>query len=335
MTRRGLAPQALSRAQVESAVYAAIQAPSILNCQPWRFTCTGEVTDGVIDVFAVRERSPSVVDPTGREVFLSLGAAILNLRLQVASLGREPLVQLLPEPTDRTHVARLRLGGPARLTSLEQPLHAAIGVRRSSRQPFTDQLVQPEMFLQLQDAAAVEGGRLDVATGAHRAAVMSVLHEADFEQRGSAAVVRDVARWTQAAGGDRVGIAADSLGPRPRDPSAAVRDLGLGAGQPRRPAADFETSALLAVLLTSGDAPIDWLRGGLALERVLLTATALGLAVGVLSHGTEVADLRPLVRDPSSRWRFPQLVLRFGYPTASMPRTPRLPLDEVLEFRPS
>jgi nitroreductase len=327
MTRHGASQQTLTTEQLESAVHAATQAPSILNCQPWLFRVAGDV----IDVFAVPERSPQVVDPDGREVFLSLGAAIMNLRLQLLWLGRDPHVELLPEPGERTHVARVRLGGAAQISALELPLQAAIAVRRSSRQPFTDVLVPPEKFLELQDAAAVEGGRLDVATGAHRGAVMSVLHEADIEQRGDPDVVRDMARWTQAVPEDLVGIGGDSLGPRPRDPSAAVRDLSLRAGQPGRATADFEKSALLAVLLTSGDAPIDWLRGGLALERVLLTATTLGLAVGVLSHGTEVTDLRPLVRDPSSRWRFPQLVLRFGYPTAPMPRTPRLPLDQVLE----
>jgi nitroreductase len=328
MTRPAVRPGALTKEQIETAVYAATQAPSLLNCQPWRFTVDGDA----IDVHAVPERSPGVVDPTGREVFISLGAAMLNLRLAVAALGREPVVQLLPEPSQRTHVARLRIGRPKQISALEQPLHAAIGARRSSRQPFTAQPVQPEQFLHLQDSAAVEGGWLDAATGSHRAAVLDVLHEADLEQRSNAAVVRDIGRWTHDRRDLRVGIGTDSLGPRPRDPSAAVRDLGLGTPVPARGWADFETHALLGVLLTSGDAPVDWLRAGLAMERVLLTAASSGIAVGVLSHGTEVVDLRPLVRDPSSRWRFPQLVLRFGYATASMPRTPRLPLSEVLEY---
>ncbi len=331
MTRRAAPPGALTREQVETAVHAATQAPSILNCQPWRFTVAGDA----IDLYAVPERSPGVVDPTGREVFLSLGAALLNLRLAVSALGRAPIVQLMPEPTVRTLVARLRIGGPSQISPLEKPLHAAIGARRSSRQPFTTQPVQPERFLHLQDAASVEGGWLDPATGSHRRAVLGVLHEADRDQRADAAVVRDVARWTHDRRDLRVGIATESLGPRPRDPAAAVRDLGLGAELPARGSADFETNALLAVLLTSGDSPVDWLRGGLALERVLLTAAAAGVAVGLLSHGTEVADLRPLVRDPSSRWRFPQLVLRLGYASAAMPRTPRLPLSEVLEHAPA
>lgn len=328
MGRQGPHAGALTRDQVETAVFAATLAPSLLNCQPWRFTAGGDV----IDLHAVPGRSPSVVDPTGREVFLSLGAALLNLRLAVAALGREPVVQLMPEPADPTHVARLRIGRPNEISALEGTLHAAIGVRRSSRQPFSDEPVQPESFRHLQDAASVEGGWLDAAAGSHRALVLNVLHEADLEQRANPAVVRDVGRWTHDRRDVRVGIGTESLGPRPRDPAAAVRDLGLGVEVSARSSADFERNALIAVLLTRGDTPVDWMRGGLALERVLLAAASSGVAVGLLSHGTEVVDLRPLVRDPGSIWRHPQLVLRFGYATAAMPQTPRLPLAEVLDY---
>jgi len=328
MTPSGVRPAAMTRAHLETAIYAAGLAPSILNCQPWRFRVTGDT----IDLFAVPERSPSALDPTGREVYISLGAALLNLRLGLAAFGREPIVQLMPDPARRTHAARVRLGGPSELSVFERSLHDAIAVRRSSRQPFTADPVPQDVFLQLQDAAASEGGWLDAANGSHRAAVLGVLHEADREQRSNPAVVQEMDRWTRDRPHTAVGIDPGSLGPRPRDPSAAVRDLGLGRNDPGRGSADFETNALLAVLLTSGDGPVDWLRAGLGLERVLLTATSTGLDVGLLSHGTEVVDLRPLIRDPGSRWRFPQLVLRLGYAVAPMPPSRRLPLADILEF---
>jgi hypothetical protein len=330
---------ALDRDQVQTAVASAVCAPSLLNSQPWRFRFDGEV----LDVFAVPDRAPTLVDPHGREVFLSLGAALFNLRLALLAGGRVPSVQLLPTPLDPTHVAQVRIGGPGQLSALEKPLYEAIPNRRSNRLPFTAEPVPTELFLHLQDAAAAEGGWLDAATGAHRAVVLDILHEADHVQRSNPALVQEFARWTVARTRADVGIPATSLGPRPHHPSAAVRDLTLGASSPAanafaavsRPAALFEDAALLAVLLTTGDHPVDWLRGGLALQRVLLTATSLGVAVGLLSHGTEVADLRPLVRDTSSRWRHPQIVLRFGFSAASAAMSaysPRLPLPEVLEF---
>ena len=272
-----------------------------------------------------------MLDPTGREVYLSLGAAVLNLRLALQSLGRVPAVHLLPEPSAPTMVARLRVGGPGRLSALEQSLFDAIPLRRSSRVPFTDRLVQYEDLVHLQEAASSEGGQLDPATGSHRSGVVDLLHDADSTQREDRALVEAVARWTVDLGRPDVGIPAESIGAPARNPSATVRDMTLGRPGGGRAATDFETSALLAVLLTTGDHPIDWLRGGMALERVLLTATARGISIGVLSHATEVAELRPLVRDPSSRWSHPQLVLRFGY-GEPMPPTPRRPLAEVLQI---
>lgn len=317
----------LERAQIEVVVGAATAAPSILNCQPWRF----HAHDRLIDVHVAPEQAPRVLDPTGREVYLSLGASVLNLRLAVAALGRVPAVQLLPTPAAAGLVARLRIGGPGRLSEVERPLFEAIPGRRSSRVPFTGGQVAYEDFMHLQEAAAAEGGHLDPATGLHRDSVVDLLHQADRTQRDDPALVASVARWTVDLVRPDIGIPPESLGPMPRDPAVAVRDLSLAGPAGDRPSADFEANALLAVLLTTGDHPIDWLRGGLALERVLLTATARGLSVGVLSHATEITELRPLVRDPSSRWLHPQLVLRFGH-GEPMPQTLRRPLGEVLQI---
>src|SRR5262245_55774431 len=55
---------------------AAVAAPSIHNSQPWRF----RVTALGVDVFADRDRGLHVIDPIGRELLISIGAAVFNLR---------------------------------------------------------------------------------------------------------------------------------------------------------------------------------------------------------------------------------------------------------------
>jgi hypothetical protein len=198
--------------------------------------------------------------------------------------------------------------------------------------PFTDQLVPYEEFDRLQEAAGVEGAHLEVTTGLHRAVVTDVLREADHAQRSNRALVDEVTLWTvDRSGREGVGIPSESLGPTPTDPHALVRDLAFGRPVTERPTADFESSTLMGVLLTSDDHPVDWVRAGMALERVLLTATARGLSAGLLSQATEVPDLRWLVRDPMSAWRHPQIVVRIGY-GESPAATPRLPLADVLEI---
>ena len=318
----------LDRAGVEAAVSAAIAAPSVLNCQPWRF----RAHDGLIDLLAAPDYAPAALDPNGREVFMSLGAALLNLRFAIEAQGCKTSVQLMPSPLNPTIVARVRLGGATQVSAADRALCEVIPIRRSSRLPFTNEPVSYEDVGHLQDAAAVEGANLDPATGWHRTAVVEALHDADQAQRTDPAIVSDVRALTLARERSDVGIPEASLGPRPLDPSAPVRDMALGQHLAGRPAAEFEDAGLLAVLLTTGDEPHDWLRAGMALERVLLTATVRGLSAGILSHATEAIDLRQVVRDPSSRWRHPQIVLRFGYGAGEMPPTPRRPLDEVLEI---
>jgi nitroreductase len=321
----------LDERTVETAVTAAALAPSILNCQPWRFHAT---TDR-IDVFAVPERAPGLLDSSGREVFLSLGAAVLNLRLALGAAGLAATVEPVPSQLDPRLAATVRLAGRTELTADERAAYDAIPRRRTSRLPFTDELVPYEEFDRLQEAAAVEGAHLQPATGLHLAVVAGAVHEADRVQAADAGLVDDAALWTLHRGErDGVGIPTELLGPAPTDPRALVRDFGFGRPVGERPTAQFEASALVAVLLTAGDERADWIRAGMALERVLLVATARGLSVGLLSQATEVQDLRRVVRDPTTGWRHPQIVLRVGY-GETPPATPRLALGDVLEVDPT
>jgi nitroreductase len=311
---------------LEQVVTAATRAPSVLNSQPWRF----RAHEDRIDVYAVPERAPTLLDPAGREVFASVGAALLNLRLALEAAGRAAIVHLAPVRDDRRFAASVRVGGRVRQSAGDRALAAAIPDRRTSRAPFTEQPVPYQDFALLQDAAVVEGAHLELATGLHRAVVADAVRVAERTQQADERLVDHVAMWTVRRTSVDIGIPSELLGPRAYDPHSLVRDLALGQPVPERPVANFEPDPLLAVMLTDGDGPTDWLRAGMALERVLLTATVLGVSVGLLSQAVEIPDLRWLVRDPMSGWHHPQVVLRLGYgpvPAA----TPRLPLREVLQ----
>ena len=86
---------------------------------------------------------------------------------------------------------------------------------------------------------------------------------------------------------------------------------------------------MLAVLSTRGDEVRDWVMAGQALERVLLTATADGLATSLNSQPIEVASLRWLTRDMAGPISMPQAVIRLGYGPRG-PASPRRPVRDVL-----
>src|SRR5258707_1068424 len=69
---------------------AATRAPSIHNSQPWLF----RLRAGGIDVLADRQRRLRAIDPRGRELLISVGAAILNLRVAILGHGRTPVLRV-------------------------------------------------------------------------------------------------------------------------------------------------------------------------------------------------------------------------------------------------
>src|SRR6266498_2951029 len=139
----------LSRADMETVVAAAVAAPSVLNTQPWRFIAHGEA----IDLHADPGRTLHVIDPDGRALTISCGAALFNLRLAISALGREPVVQPLPAPATPTLLARVRWAGRREPRPEELALHAAIPRRRASRVPFTGERLGFDEAARLEEAA--------------------------------------------------------------------------------------------------------------------------------------------------------------------------------------
>jgi hypothetical protein len=66
------------------------------------------------------------------------------------------------------------------------------------------------------------------------------------------------------------------------------------------------------------------------MQRVLLTATAAGLATSFLSQVVEVAATRLALRDLIGGGLWPQAVLRIGY-GSPVPPTPRRDVDDVVD----
>jgi hypothetical protein len=85
------------------------------------------------------------------------------------------------------------------------------------------------------------------------------------------------------------------------------------------------------------DARLDVLRCGEALSALLLECTAAGMATCTLTHMTELAVSREIVRELTGQHGLPQLLVRIGRPPAephgTMAATPRRALDDVLELR--
>jgi hypothetical protein len=189
------------------------------------------------------------------------------------------------------------------------------------------------VLAELVAAAAAEGAILRIAGPGTRARVLGVAGEAEQRWRPDPAYRAELAEWTLETPDRRDGVPGFAIGPPGADDALSLRDFGLVRRGARRSRAQFETRPTIAVLYT-GDTPRQWLQAGQALQRVLLTATARGVASSLLTQPLEIPQLRRRLTDPASGWA-PQAIVRLGYTRRSGAWTPRRPLgDVVLPPRP-
>ena len=277
------------------AVRAATRAPSVHNTQPWRFT----VAPSVVEVYLDRQRLLPVADPDGREARISCGAAVFNLRADLLAAGWDAVADLVPDPERPELVAVVRVTGRRSPTNEHLALAAAIDRRATSRGPFTDRPVSPAHRLALAGAAHGEQACLaQLDTAAALDVFAALVRDADHCQEESPEFHRELRRWTEFDDDRDDGVPRSAGGPRP-----------VGGAPPTSP----RRHPFVAILATSGDTARDHVRAGMALQAVLLTATAAGLSTSFLSQPVETLHTRKALRSLLPEPGHPQTVLCAGY----------------------
>jgi hypothetical protein len=98
------------------------------------------------------------------------------------------------------------------------------------------------------------------------------------------------------------------------------------------PGAAADEAVQLLVLATEYDDSAGWLRAGMALQRLLLTAACEGVMASYLNQSIEISALRPRLQQEVGLRGHPQMLMRVGYPQdGAGPVSPRRPMSEVLK----
>jgi hypothetical protein len=288
----------------------AARAPSVHNTQPWRF----RVGEYVIELYTDPARKLQV-DPAGREMLISCGAALYGLRLGVRSLGYLPVVELLPDPARLRLLALVRLGAAEPMSAHERKLLEALPHRHTHRGPFAAGPLPAGLAAGLQHDALAEGAELvfvDRALAYQKLA--DIAGAAARRQDHDPLAQEEVRRWSRSAGDPAYdGVPAHafpaSTGHQPgRLPQ---RDFDLGRGLGLLPSGGPPPPAT-GVLVTPGDGRADWLRAGQALHRLLAHAASKWVFASLHTQPLEASAIRALIRDRLELPGAPQILLQLG-----------------------
>jgi nitroreductase len=312
------------------AIAAAVRAPSSHNTQPWEF----RIRWGALELHVDRSRVLPVTDPACRELVISCGAALQNIRLSLRHEGFAGKIDILPYSSNPDVLARIQPGEHRPPRVLDELLFRSITKRHTNRAAFYPMALSEHLIAALVQAAEVEGAWLQDAThDGLRPAIVGLVAAGDREQWADRDFRRELAAWMRSDTSDAPdGIPTRALGL----PAAVARFapsitpwLPLGKGQCARDVARAMNAPFLAVLGTDGDSPRDWLAAGQALQVILLVAAAHGVSASFLNQPLQRPQLRARVRTLLGGTGSPQMVIRMGF--APEPTdTPRRTVREVL-----
>ena len=261
------------RPDLDGLVAHAVRAPSVLNTQPWRFVVDGADGGGAVRLYADRARQLPALDPGGRELTVSCGAALLYLRLAARHEGWEAEVEAFPDAADPDLLAAVAFR-PGHRPGGDDRLFRALATRRTNRRPFADEPVPFGVAAEVAGAASAEGASLRVLDGQdEKDALARLVSQGVLAQGEDRAVTADLQAWLRPTGD-----------PRPDGVWDSAQGMWDRHSSLRTPVADVaeyksrlvQRAPAVLVLSTFSDGPADWLRAGQALARALVVAADRG-----------------------------------------------------------
>jgi nitroreductase len=328
----------VDRSTVTAVVEAATLAPSVHNTQPWRFVVGDNAGHtATIELYADRERSLPALDPTGRQLLVSCGAALLHAQIGARSLGLSLETSLLPD-ADPDHLATLTLRPGQPPSDEDQELSAATRLRHTQREPFDTRSVDPAVLDRLRAAAAREGGWLHVVERRDDQITLAVLlAQAEHIEQSDPKYREELHSWVRPVNSPaRDGVPASALphtaGPA-RHSEVTVRDFDLERTMQELRDSPTDERPTVVILGTDADTHKDQLLAGMALARVLLEATRAGVVASPLGQVVDLPGTRTQLRQQLTLLGEPQMLLRIGY-GAPAAATPRRPVSDVLTDAP-
>lgn len=293
------------------------------NTQPWKFA----LRENAIEIHPDPAHRLNVVDPTDRELWISLGCALENLTVAARAAGYAPSVTY-PEAADFIQVQL----PPAPAESSD--LFEAIPLRQNTRSEYDG---QPVDISALEQLPLEPGVSLRFLTSpAEMETTLEYVNQGNLSQYADPAFLDELIAWLRfnkkEALATQDGLYSVCSG-NPEVPRWLGQLFVAGTKPQQQAEADAKKlrSSSGAVLVASAtDDKSGWVRSGQVYERLALKMTALNVQSAFLNQPIEVASLRRQFQSALGLGTSqPQLLLRYGH-APSLPRSLRRPVETVL-----
>lgn len=286
----------LSKEEFTKIVEAAILAPSGGNSQPWKWV----LKNNSLLLFYDFDAEPTFLGYGNTANILSLGASMENAVLQAKKMGLDSKVIAYPDKTIKQLVAQVKFYQEHKSEPKLAALIEAVGYRNTNRNIVERPEIENEKLLQLINVAKeMPGAELrvftsekelnDIADIIGEIEIIRLLEKAgqsDFaeeigwtkrenEKRHDGVDIRTVDLTNSEVAGMKIAANAEVI--------ALIKKWKGGGAFKKLTKKSIDSSAAVCILSMSEQSLTDYFNGGRILERIWLTANAIGLAFQPIS----------------------------------------------------
>jgi nitroreductase len=305
-------------------------APSTRNTQPWSFLI-GEKT---IEIRPNMKRQLFLSDPSGREVYLSVGTAVANLLLAAEAYGIQ--AHLTYHNVDNLCIVKISFEKLDLPNSYKKELLEGIIHRHNNRSLYEPRPLSSDFFELIKSIEEEFQIKAHVVTDeVIKGSITQILNEATSRAFSDKKFMREAANWLRPSiGRFRDGMPGYNMG-IPTLVSlilpTLVKFVNISKTQIAMNEKWMKNSSGIVILSSNEDNPQGWLTMGQAFEKLVILAGKSGVRHSILAALIEVDDYYKKLQAILGSDVRPQMFFRVGY-TKEVPKfSPRLPLSEVVK----
>lgn len=316
-----------------------ILAPSSHNAQPWSF----QVSEDNISIYKDLKRHLKYSDPTGRMLYISVGAVIQNLIVAGEYFGYKTIIKYNEkEALGSDNAVADIIFKKGTQNNFEKTLINAIKKRASYRGRFLKKLPEKNLLNELKKIDTDNDTKLSLITDKDTTNKLSTIIALGMEEKMSEVKFRwELASWLRKnftkktdgmpGSGHEMSTLISLIAPW------ALRFINVSPVEKVRAKKRVNGFPAVGIIGTRNDNPIDWIKTGILLENLWLLLESKHYSINIMAAGIESSVARKKIAkifnadSTVGETYLPQIFFGFGKPDHTTPHSPRRNLQKLIK----